>query len=120
MIVAMLISIAVSLLLFPSFLALFSRRSESSIHDINRRIITFFSHCSLHYSKYIVAIAIVTIILAVLGIRQLQVENSFLNYFKESTEVRKELNFIDQGFGGSTPLDLVYTIDEKEKNLTCC
>ena len=115
MIVAMIISIASSLLLFPSFLTLFSRQSESSLQNINRIIIRFFSHCSLNYNKLIVVVSIVVVIISVLGLFRLQVENSFLNYFKESTQVREELSFIDQEFGGSTPLDLVYSIDEKEK-----
>ena len=111
----MIISIASSLLLFPSFLTLFSRQSESSLQNINRIIIRFFSHCSLNYNKLIVVVSIVVVIISVLGLFRLQVENSFLNYFKESTQVREELSFIDQEFGGSTPLDLVYSIDEKEK-----
>ena len=52
---------------------------------------------------------------AIFGILKLDVENSFLNYFKESTQVRTELEFIDQEFGGSTPLDLIYTIPEDER-----
>lgn len=115
MIVAMAISIASSLLLFPSFLALFSRQSESLIQNINRSFIKFFCHCSLNSKKIIVVMSIAVVIISVLGLFKLQVENSFLNYFKESTQVREELTFIDKEFGGSTPLDLVYFIDEKEK-----
>jgi len=115
MIVAMLISIAASLLLFPSFLALFKRQSESPAHTTNRLVIRFFSDCSLNYSKLIIVLSILAMLLAIFGISRLQVENSFINYFKESTQVHKELSFIDQEFGGSTPLDLVYFIDDKEK-----
>ena len=115
MIVAMCISIAASLLLFPSFLALFSRQKEASAHATNRSIITFFSHVSLHYSKLIIVISVLALVFSVLGLFRLQVENSFINYFKESTQVYKELRFIDQEFGGSTPLDLIYFIDEQKQ-----
>lgn len=115
MIVAMIISIASSLLLFPAFLSLFSRQAESKIQKTNQRIIGFFNHVCIHQQKLIIMISIIAIVLTVLGLLRLQVENSFLNYFKESTQVRKELTFIDQEFGGSTPLDLVYSISRNEK-----
>src|SRR5690606_21524254 len=45
---------------------------------------------------------------------RLSAENSFLNYFSESTDVYRELTFIDQEFGGSTPLDLLYRIPAEQ------
>ena len=113
MIVAMLISIVSSLVLFPAFLSLFTRQAEYSPQQINRIIIKFFGYCSLNYAKLIVVVSVLITILATLGLFRLQVENSFINYFKTSTQVHKELTFIDQQFGGSTPLDLVYFIDKK-------
>ena len=50
---------------------------------------------------------------SVSGVLLLNVENSFINYFKKSTLVHQELAYIDQEFGGSTPLDLVYTSHER-------
>ena len=47
---------------------------------------------------------------SVAGLFRLDVENSFINYFRESTEVHRALAFIDREFGGTTPLDLVYRI----------
>ena len=112
MIVAMIISIASSLMLFPAFLSLISRQSERPIQTINRFIIRFFNHVTVYHHSWILGISMVVILLTAVGLTRLQVENSFLNYFKESTTVHKELTFIDQEFGGSTPLDIVYSIDK--------
>jgi hypothetical protein len=41
------------------------------------------------------------------GIGRLRVENSFINYFKPSTEIYRGMKHIDDHLGGTTPLDVV-------------
>ncbi|MGM0634306.1 MAG: efflux RND transporter permease subunit, partial [Pseudomonadota bacterium] len=50
----------------------------------------------------------------IVGTLRLDVENSFINYFSESTDAHRELSFIDRELGGSTPLDLVLTLPEAQ------
>ncbi len=45
--------------------------------------------------------------LAVLGILRLGVENRFIDYFKDSTEIYQGMVLIDKKLGGTTPLDVV-------------
>lgn len=47
------------------------------------------------------------VILAVIGISRLGVENRFIDYFKESTEIHQGMLLIDKKLGGTTPLDVV-------------
>ncbi|WJG11346.1 MMPL family transporter [Aliiglaciecola sp. LCG003] len=116
MIVAMTISILVSLLLFPAFMTLLQHKQEKVATSITTWMVKRFTAISLGYSKSIFAAAAVIAVISVLGILRLDVENSFLNYFKESTKVRQELTFIDQEFGGSTPLDLVFSIPKQQQD----
>ena len=46
-------------------------------------------------------------ILGILGINQLTVENRFIDYFKESTEIYQGMELIDRQLGGTTPLDVI-------------
>ena len=115
MIVAMGVSICVSLLLFPAVLASFKRKGDSHESRFSRYIVSSISGFTLKFPTFIVLTTLVVGGGAIFGILKLDVENSFLNYFKESTQVRTELEFIDQEFGGSTPLDLIYTIPEDER-----
>lgn len=41
------------------------------------------------------------------GILRLTVENSFIDYFRESTEIYQGMKVIDQDMGGTTPLDIL-------------
>lgn len=47
------------------------------------------------------------VLLAVAGISRLGVENRFIDYFKQSTEIRQGMVLIDKKLGGTTPLDVV-------------
>lgn len=116
MIVAMFVSISVSLVMFPAFLSMVSQRDEASSDKVTHRVITFFDAVVKSNPKSIMFSSILVASISILGMLQLDVENSFLNYFKTSTQVHKELRFIDQEFGGSTPLDIVYTIPNSQRD----
>ncbi|TVZ37799.1 hypothetical protein P886_2144 [Alteromonadaceae bacterium 2753L.S.0a.02] len=56
------------------------------------------------------SILVVSILLAVAsawGISRLQVENRFIDYFHQSTEIYKGLSVIDKNLGGTTSLDII-------------
>jgi hypothetical protein len=42
-----------------------------------------------------------------MGTLKLEVENSFINYFKQSTEIYQGLKQVDETLGGTTPIDIV-------------
>jgi predicted RND superfamily exporter protein len=46
-------------------------------------------------------------LLSVAGMGFLTVENRFIDYFKESTEIYKGMEIIDRELGGTTPLDVI-------------
>jgi hypothetical protein len=57
--------------------------------------------------KIIMGVTIVFLCFGVMGISRLEVENSFISYFKENTEIYQGLERIDRKLGGTTPLDVV-------------
>lgn len=52
--------------------------------------------------------------LALFGVQKLEVENSFINYFHEDTEIYQGLKQIDESLGGTTPLDIVLKFGKGE------
>ena len=71
---------------------------------------------SQKYQNFIFVITGVIIILSLVGITRLEVENSFINYFKKDTEIYKGMKLIDEKLGGTTPLEVIIKFPEKEKN----
>ena len=55
-------------------------------------------------------------IISLYGITKLNVENSFVNYFKKNTEIYQGMRLIDQNLGGTTPLDII--VQFNEENIT--
>ena len=53
----------------------------------------------------------VLVVFNVAGIRKLQVENCFINYFKSTTEIHQGMKVMDQQLGGTTPLDVVIDLE---------
>ncbi|MCP8899429.1 efflux RND transporter permease subunit [Gilvimarinus xylanilyticus] len=109
MIIAMGFSIATSLLLFPALLAFFSREAQGNPHGLAKRVLNVFLTLSDKHGVLVVLASIAIVIVSALGLLRLSVENSFINYFAESTQVYNELSFIDREFGGTTALDITYS-----------
>jgi predicted RND superfamily exporter protein len=108
--IAMLVSIAVSLILFPSLMAMFTRERSPAGQPVARWLLNVCARVSLGHRATIGLAAGLVTAASVAGLFRLDVENSFINYFRESTDVHRALAFIDREFGGTTPLDLVYRI----------
>ena len=47
------------------------------------------------------------ILLVVLGLSRLQVENRFIDYFKDTTEIYQGMELLDARLGGTIPLDII-------------
>ena len=110
MIIAMFVSIGVSLIFLPALLCLFKRSLKAEPNKISQQFIQWVSNATLKHTGKVIGIFAVVTVVAVLGLFRLSVENSFLNYFAEDTKAHQELSFIDQQFGGSTPFDIIIDI----------
>lgn len=115
MIVAMFVSIAASLILFPALLSFFTPKRRNLKHRFTTYILKGFQALGLKYPRTVIAGSVLVFAGSAAGALLLDVENSFINYFHSSTQVHRELTFIDQEFGGTTPLDIIYTIPEYEE-----
>tara|TARA_R100001143_G_scaffold31742_1_gene30793 strand:+ start:741 stop:3062 length:2322 start_codon:yes stop_codon:yes gene_type:complete len=116
MIIAMGFSILASLVLFPVLVLLLPR---GEIHDDYRGLTGLVGGMrKLALGKPVLVCIAAALILAVgiAGATLLSVENSFINYFRTSTLIHQELAYIDQDFGGTTPLDITYQIQETPDN----
>ena len=54
------------------------------------------------------------LVLSVLGLTRLRVENSFIDYFRESTEIYQGMVLFDEKLGGTLSFDVVVDLPEEE------
>jgi hypothetical protein len=115
MIIAMFFAIVVSILLFPALMVMFPREKARSHRSVARRFVQGCAGVSLQHGAAVFILVVLVLAASVIGCLRLSVENSFIDYFRDATRVHRELTFIDREFGGSTPLDLVYTFPPSER-----
>jgi len=108
------ISLIISFILFPIILMLIGKKNE---FDKSNRKFSFINKCSKiveNNGKAIIVISAITVIFSLIGASKLFVENSFINYFKKSTEIYKGMIAIDENLGGTTPLDVIIKFKDDE------
>jgi len=99
-------------LIFPTTLMFLTPGQPRSQRDFTSTITAFFAKL-IHRNGNAVLIAYAFLmILSVIGITSLTVENRFIDYFKESTEIHQGMVKIDRELGGTTPLDVILEPDE--------
>ncbi len=64
------------------------------------------------HGGWVLAAAGALLVVCALGVSRLTVENSFVDYFSEDTEIYRGLALIDRELGGTTPLEIVLDLDE--------
>ncbi|MFQ5799486.1 MAG: RND family transporter, partial [Bacteroidota bacterium] len=62
----------------------------------------------------IVGISGLVLVWSLIGISRLEVENSFIDYFNETTEIYQGMKVIDQSLGGTTPLDVIVDFEKSD------
>lgn len=67
------------------------------------------AHIATHRGGLVIAAAVAVALFSVAGATRLDVENRFIDYFSEETEVHRGMLKIDRDLGGTTPFDLVVT-----------
>ena len=93
--------------LFPASLMFLKPGQPSPTRDITAAITHFFARLIRHYSRTTLLVFIIIVAVSIAGITRLGVENSFIDYFKESTEIYQGMALIDRTLGGTTPLDVI-------------
>jgi len=109
MTLGLVVSLVLTFLLFPSLVLLVGRESTKQVRDFGDALTQMLADVTARFRWGILAVSVVVAILTVIGISKLEVENSFIDYFRKSTEIYKGMEFIDSDIGGTTPLDV--TID---------
>jgi hypothetical protein len=67
-----------------------------------------------HRTRATLMIFVALIVVALTGIPRLSVENRFIDYYKESTEIYQGMTLIDSRLGGTTPMDIIVDAPEDE------
>ncbi len=110
-------SLILSFLIFPVILIMMKKKDEHEEENNRFSFIKKSSYIVEQHGKTIVIVSILVFIFSIAGSFKLIVENSFINYFKQNTDIYKSMQVIDENLGGTTPLDIIINFKEDDKTL---
>ena len=115
--VGLVVSLVVTFMLFPAVLMLFPRVVPTAgSKRFGASLTAFFARFTGGHGTVILVASLALIGATAAGISQLEVENSFIDYFRESTEIYQGMKFIDERLGGTTPLDVVIDLEPNTRD----
>ena len=115
MTVGLLVSMSVTFTLLPSLLNILTEKTFKYKEQKKSFITYFLGRVAQKNTLSIYSSVVIIIIVSIFGITKLEVENSFINYFDNETEIYKGMRLIDEELGGTTPLDVIVKFPIKEE-----
>ena len=115
--VGIVVSLIITFLLFPLVLL---NLKKSTIKVRGEKEVPFTSRVALiaiNYKKTILFTTFLIVIFSLTGATKLRVENSFIDYFKQDTQIYQGMKLVDQKLGGTTPLDIILTFKENSDEI---
>ena len=105
--VGLIVSLIVTFFLFPAILLLVPKGKLSKETQFGGSFTRLLARITQYNEKAIFIACGLLVVAIAIGVSRLTVENSFIDYFRESTEIYKGMKVIDQELGGTTPLDIL-------------
>ena len=113
MTLGLLISFSVTFLLLPTLINFFPL-TKIDIKEEKSHITNYLSNISITNKNLVIIFSSLLLFISIFGISKLEVENSFINYFKKSTEIYKGMKLIDEKLGGTTPLEIILNFPQNK------
>ncbi len=100
------VAFVVSFSLVPALIAILPDMGAKGAND-SLSMTRNFATVVERFGGLVFAVTGLLILLVVLGLSRLQVENRFIDYFKDTTEIYQGMELLDARLGGTIPLDII-------------
>ncbi|EAQ97329.1 efflux RND transporter permease subunit [Congregibacter litoralis] len=101
------VALMVSFSLVPALMLLWGRDPKPVPGDESAPFTLRFAAIADRHGSLVLWGSVALSVFVVLGVLRLQVENRFIDYFKESTEIYQGMELLDARLGGTIPLDII-------------
>jgi len=108
------VSLVLAFLLFGSVNANLKKLAPVRTFENSFKFTKYCANLALNSRKIIYAVCVLVVCFGIYGISKIKVENSFIGYFKESTQIRQGMQVIDTKLGGTIPVDVMVKFKESE------
>ena len=107
------VTFVTSFLLFPTLLMVIGKSASKPAVDSDRFLLpAYLARLTETQGNKMLVLAVILTVVSAVGIARLRVENSFINYFSDDTEIYQGLKLIDEELGGTTPLEILIKFED--------
>lgn len=114
MVIGVFAAIVVVFGVFPAVLSLLPQDTTRLSSDLRLNVTTGLATLTARLNNGVLAIYAVITLLSIVGLAQLKVENSFIDYFREKTEIFQGMTLFDEKLGGTLSFDVIVDLGDAE------
>ena len=101
--------------IFPAVLRLLGDSGDKGGEKSEAAFIRWLSMISRTRPVVVAGVSLTIAVLAVIGVSRLSLDNRFIDYFQEDTEIYQGMVYIDQNLGGTVPFEVVVSFNPWEQ-----
>ncbi|MEX1216571.1 RND family transporter [Saccharospirillum sp.] len=98
--------------LFPALLLLVGKDQRTAEKASGGKTTRLLARITLKSGHAVLVASLVLAAFTIVGITRLVVENSFIDYFDQSTDIYQGMTVIDERLGGTTPLEVLINFED--------
>ncbi|MEQ8231781.1 MAG: MMPL family transporter, partial [Gammaproteobacteria bacterium] len=102
-----------SFVLFPAILLLTKKRELRRPEGDSYAFTAALGRFTERHGTLVLVLSVLLAVMGATGMQRLEVENSFISYFHDDTEIYQGLKLIDEELGGTTPLDIILKFPQR-------
>lgn len=107
MVMGIIVSFIITFTFMPAIMGIFKLKNKSENIEFHKKITGGIYNLTASRKFLCFSVFAAVIIICGYGITKLSVQNRFIDYFKEHTEIYQGMEVIDTRLGGTTPLEVI-------------
>ena len=117
MVIGVFVALVVVFGVFPAVLSLLPQDQTKLSSDLRLGVTTALARLTSRLNNQVLAIYAVITLLSIVGLAQLKVENSFIDYFREKTEIFQGMTLFDEKLGGTLSFDVIVDLPDEPEDV---
>lgn len=105
-------ALLVAFTLFPAIMSILQQDDTKLSSDLKLNLTSALAHLTDRLRGNVLVIYALIAVFSVIGLTKLRVENSFIDYFREDTEIYQGMSLFDDKLGGTLSFDVVVSLPE--------
>jgi uncharacterized protein len=109
-------ALIVAFTLFPAILSIIKKDESQLSSNLKLNLTSVLATLTDKLKTKVLIIYSLVVLFSVIGLTQIRVENSFIDYFRESTEIFQGMTLFDDKLGGTLSFDVVVDLPKTESD----